>query len=98
MQQKLDPEDVVQSAYRSFFRHAQGGRYELKRSGDLWRLLAAITMNKVKGQVEFHRAAKRSIDQEGQWPDDGERSYFSPAAIARDPTVAIRDLVFQGGA
>jgi DNA-directed RNA polymerase specialized sigma24 family protein len=49
---RVDPEDIVQSAYRSFFRHAQNDRYVLERSGDLWRLLAAIVMNKLHGQVE----------------------------------------------
>ena len=49
MQRRVDPDDVVPSADRSFFRPAQDDRYELKRSGDLWRLLAAITMNKVLG-------------------------------------------------
>ncbi len=47
LQRRVDPEDVVQSAYRSFFSHAQDGRYQLHKSGDLWRLLAAITVNKV---------------------------------------------------
>ena len=57
MQHRVDAEDVVQSAYRSFFRHAKEGRYKLKRCGDLWRLLAAITINKTMEQVEFHQAA-----------------------------------------
>jgi RNA polymerase sigma-70 factor, ECF subfamily len=87
MQRRVDPEDVVQSAYRSFFRQARDDRYELKRSGDLWRLLAAITINKTMGQVEFHRAAKRSIDGEAAWPNDDTASLISPVVIAREPTV-----------
>src|SRR5438270_12519197 len=35
----VDPEDVVQSAYRSFFTGARAGRFALERNGDLWRLL-----------------------------------------------------------
>src|SRR5262249_40685711 len=45
---RLDPEDVVQSAYRSFFADARDDRFVLKRSGDLWRLLAAITLHKLQ--------------------------------------------------
>jgi DNA-directed RNA polymerase specialized sigma24 family protein len=37
---RLDPEDVVQSAYRSFCASARADRYTLRGSGDLWRLLA----------------------------------------------------------
>jgi RNA polymerase sigma-70 factor, ECF subfamily len=87
MQRRIDPEDVVQSAYRSFFRQAKEDRYELKRSGDLWRLLAAITINKVMGQVEYHQAAKRSIDGEAALPDHSTNSLFSPIAIAHEPTI-----------
>jgi RNA polymerase sigma-70 factor (ECF subfamily) len=61
---RIDAEDVVQSVYRSFFAHAGEDRYVLERAGDLWRLLSAITINKVLGQVEHHRAKKRSIERE----------------------------------
>ena len=43
---RLDPEDIVQSACRSFFRQTRAGRYEIRDSDDLWRLLAAITTHK----------------------------------------------------
>lgn len=87
MQRRVDPEDVVQSVYRSFFRHAKEDRYELKRSGDLWRLLASITINKTMGQIEYHTAKKRAIADEGSWPDSGDSSLNMPAAISREPTV-----------
>lgn len=87
MRRRVDAEDVVQSAFRSFFRHAKGGRYELGRSGDLWRLLAAITVNKTLGQVEFHQAAKRAINHEEAMPDSGASSWLPPAAITHQPTV-----------
>jgi RNA polymerase sigma factor (sigma-70 family) len=64
LRRRVDPEDVVQSAYRSFFIHAKDEKYQLTRSGDLWRLLASITLNKLHGQLEKHTAAKRSIDRE----------------------------------
>jgi len=60
----VDAEDIVQSAYRSFFVHAQSGEYQLTQSGDLWRLLASITLNKLYGQVERQTAAKRNPDRE----------------------------------
>lgn len=64
MKRRVDADDIVQSVYRSFFRRAEENRFVLRRSGDLWRLLAAITVAKVKGQVEFHSAAKRSLSEE----------------------------------
>lgn len=57
---RTDPEDVVLSAYRSFFVAAREGQFTLARSGDLWRLLVAITLHKLYRQVRRHEAASRS--------------------------------------
>jgi RNA polymerase sigma factor (sigma-70 family) len=61
---RLDPEDIVLSAYRSFFVALNNGRFEFKRSGDLWRLLVQITMNKLYRQVAHHTADRRAVDVE----------------------------------
>jgi RNA polymerase sigma factor (sigma-70 family) len=61
---RTDPEDVVMSAYRSFFIGARDGRFSLARSGDLWRLLVSMTMHKLYRQVRRHQAASRSINSE----------------------------------
>lgn len=59
MLRRFDPEDVVQSVYRSFFRKAENEEFTLKRSGDRWRLLANITIKKTMKRVEFELAKKR---------------------------------------
>jgi RNA polymerase sigma factor (sigma-70 family) len=64
LRRRLDPEDIVQSAYRSFFVHANNGEFQLQRAGDLWRLLAGITLNKLYRQVERQTADKRSLNRE----------------------------------
>jgi len=61
---RIDPEDVVQSVFRSFFAGALEGRYDLQRGGDLWRLLVTITLHKVYHQMEHHAAGKRSPARE----------------------------------
>jgi RNA polymerase sigma factor (sigma-70 family) len=64
LSRRVDPEDIVQSAYRSFFVRARDGDYVLERAGDLWRLLAAITVNKLHGQIERHFAQRRAVSRE----------------------------------
>lgn len=64
LRRRVDPEDIVQSAYRSFFVHAKNEEFQLKRAGDLWRLLAGITLKKLYRQVEKETAAKRSPNRE----------------------------------
>ncbi len=61
---RIDPEDIVMSTYRCFFASAREGRFELRRGGDLWRLLASITARKLLRQVRHHRQARRSVDRE----------------------------------
>lgn len=85
MQRRVEPEDVVQSVYRSFFRKAGDDRYVLEKSGDLWKLLAAITVSKVRGQVEFHTAKKRGIYTEESLKANDSICGFRPEAIADQP-------------
>ena len=85
MKRRVEPEDVVQSVYRSFFRKAGEGHFTLGKSGDLWSLLATITIMKVRGQVEFHTAKKRGIDAETPH-DQASRSAIGPDVIAREPS------------
>ena len=61
---RASAEDVTQSAWRSFFVHARVGCFETSQAGDLWRLLAKITMHKLGRQLERHTAAKRDVRQE----------------------------------
>ncbi len=61
---RIDPDDVVLSAYRSFFVAARDGRFTLENGGDLWRLLVSITIHKLHNQVSAHHAKKRSMKSE----------------------------------
>jgi RNA polymerase sigma factor (sigma-70 family) len=64
LRRRVDAEDVVQSAYRTFLRRAQAGEFQLADSEGLWRLLCAITLAKVREMARFHRRKKRGFDQE----------------------------------
>jgi DNA-directed RNA polymerase specialized sigma24 family protein len=82
---RIDPEDIVQSACRSFFRNAQAGRYEVRDSDDLWRLLAAITVHKAFRQVKRHSTAKRDLGREDSCGREATIQNLSPQAFSRDP-------------
>jgi tRNA A-37 threonylcarbamoyl transferase component Bud32 len=57
--QRLDPEDILQSVYRSFFTRVRDGRLLVAEDHDLWPLLATITIKKVRRQAIRQQAAKR---------------------------------------
>src|ERR1051326_1884519 len=46
IRRRMDPEDVVQSVYRSFFQRLEGGQFVFEESNDVWRMLAGMTFNK----------------------------------------------------
>lgn len=56
---RVDPEEVVQSAYRSFFRRMNLGEFDVDDELDIWRLLATITYCKTQNLVKHHHRQKR---------------------------------------
>jgi RNA polymerase sigma-70 factor (ECF subfamily) len=62
LRQKVDPEDVLQSVFKSFFLRHAAGRFDLDGWDGLWALLAVITVRKC-GRINcFFRAAGRDAD------------------------------------
>jgi RNA polymerase sigma-70 factor (ECF subfamily) len=84
---KVDPEDVVQSAYKSFFvRHRDGG-LEVGSWDGLWGVLTVITLRKCADRAEYYRAAKRDVGREAPaaGPDDSAPAVGN-LAVDREPT------------
>lgn len=95
MRRRVEPDDVVQSVCRTFFRRAKAGEYQLPDSQALWRLLCAITITKVREQARFHGRAKRglkrevSMDAGGKDGDEaGDAGHLAPADDAPSPADA----------
>lgn len=65
LQRRVGADDVFQSVCRTFFRRAQGGEYSFPDRESLWRLLCAITLNKVRLQARSHSAQKRGALRDG---------------------------------
>jgi RNA polymerase sigma-70 factor (ECF subfamily) len=61
---KEDPEDVVQSALKSFFPRYAAGQYQLTGWDDLWGLLARITAHKCGNRVARFQTARRDAGRE----------------------------------
>jgi RNA polymerase sigma-70 factor, ECF subfamily len=58
---RFDPEDIVQSVFRTFFRRAAAGEYEVPEGDELWKLFLVIGLNKVRTVAAHHKAAKRDV-------------------------------------
>lgn len=58
---RLDAEDIVQSVFRTFFRRASTGHYQLPEGEEIWKLFLVISLNKIRKKADFHQAAKRNV-------------------------------------
>jgi RNA polymerase sigma-70 factor (ECF subfamily) len=58
---RVEPEDIVQSVFRRFFRRVLQGNYDVPPGEELWGLLLVIALNKIRTEETFHRAAKRDM-------------------------------------
>ena len=77
---RFDADDIVQSAFRTFFQGARRQAYTVPPDGELWGLIMVIGLNKVRAYAGHHRAEKRDIDRT---TDDDDHP-----AMARDDTAA----------
>jgi RNA polymerase sigma-70 factor (ECF subfamily) len=86
LRQKVDPEDVLQSVYKSFFlRHAEG-QFELEDWDSLWSLLTLITVRKCHRWTEYFHTAGRDVRAEVPPTLADDESVCNWEAPARQPT------------
>jgi RNA polymerase sigma factor (sigma-70 family) len=96
---RVDPEDVVQSAYKSFFVRLSRDEFQLDDWDDAWRVLTTITLRKCGHRVEYLTAACRDIAREAIPPASPDDSAAAWEPIANGPTpaqvIALADVVEQ---
>ncbi len=68
---RLEPDDIVQSVFRRFFRRVLQGDYDVPPGEELWGLLLVIALNKIRSEETFHRAGKRDVRLSTQPADPG---------------------------
>ncbi|MEL7496621.1 MAG: sigma-70 family RNA polymerase sigma factor [Planctomycetota bacterium] len=82
---KIEPEEIVQSVFASFFRRHTKGEFHFDSWNDLWALLVKITLCKCANKVEGFMSAKRNINREVAGKVSNSRD-SSINAIAAEPT------------
>src|SRR5512135_2566671 len=79
---KVDPEDVVQSAYKSFFVRHRAGKLDVGGWDGLWNLLTLITLRK---WAEYFLADGRDAAREATGPAGGDGPVAWLVALDREP-------------
>jgi RNA polymerase sigma-70 factor (ECF subfamily) len=78
MRDRIDVEDVVLSAYKSFFLRNSRGDFDLGGWDELWALLAIITVRKCRRRRKFLRALRRDAARERPWPEGNDQGAWLP--------------------
>ena len=96
LRHKVDPEDVVQSAYKSFFLRYDAGNLDVVNWNSLWGLRTLITVRKCAERAAYHRAERRDAAREVSLQRrDNASSWLEP--FGREPTpdeaAVLREIV-----
>lgn len=93
MQVRIDPDGIVQSVFRTFFRRVTSGQYDVGESSDLWNLLLVIALNKLRSGVAHHRATKRDVDRTVAMPDQAVPA--NPGTTGDDTALSILRMTIE---
>jgi RNA polymerase sigma-70 factor (ECF subfamily) len=99
LRNRVDPEDVVQSAYKSFFIRYREGTLAVETWDGLWGLLTVIALRKCADRAEYLRAGKRDVRREVAPRSAAAESDTWRQGIDREPTAEeaaiLRETVEQ---
>jgi RNA polymerase sigma-70 factor, ECF subfamily len=86
LKNKVDPEDVVQSAYKSLL--MRYGDESLAAEGweGLWGLLTLITIRKCADRARYYQAECRELRREGEASPNSNSNPAWLVAVGREPT------------
>jgi RNA polymerase sigma-70 factor, ECF subfamily len=82
---KVDPEDVVQSAFKSFFVRHRAGTLDVGDDDGLWNLLTLITLRKCADRAEYFLAGRRDAAREATGTANGGVPDAWLVALDRQP-------------
>jgi RNA polymerase sigma factor (sigma-70 family) len=85
VRRRVDPEDLVQTTFRSLCARIAGGRFTLDDREDFWRLLVSIALNKTRKEVAAQMTRKRDPRRERSLDAMDRRSLAEPLE-SRRPT------------
>ncbi len=93
--QRVDPEDVVQSVFRSFFRRHSEKEFKFSETNDVWRLLAAITYRKTQESARYHQRMMRDVRRESTELFSNECNLTNSKTPTASTLVGMQDLLDQ---
>ena len=93
---RIEPEDIVQSVFRTFFRRAKDGHYQVPDGEELWKLFLVIGLHKIRDAASYHRAEKRNVQKTLSLSDNNQDfAATAPDKIAENTLQIVIDELLQ---
>ena len=90
---RIEPDDIVQSVFRTFFRRVHTSDYTVPEGKELWGLLLVIALNKVRQAAVFHRAARRDVRKTGSTEDVSNLGFLVSGEGDDEQALAVLQMV-----
>ncbi|MCA9212196.1 MAG: RNA polymerase sigma factor [Planctomycetales bacterium] len=78
---RFDADDVVQSVFRTFFRRASEGYFDVPPGDEIWSLFLVIALNKVRRLGKMHRRKRRDVGATESIESSNAESHESDALM-----------------
>lgn len=92
---RVEPEEIVQSVFRTFFRRVSTGVYSVPEGKELWGLFLVIALNKIRHAAVYHRAARRDIRRTTSADELAASAYILQDHVADSTALTVLQLVID---
>ncbi len=89
---EIQPEDIVQSVFKSIFRGVTSGGYDAPEGGTLWQLMAVVAIHKVRRSASKRTVQKRDF-RRTQSLNSLESFDVQDRTTPEDFEIAIREAI-----
>lgn len=90
---RIEPEEIVQSVFRTFFRRVRTDDYDIPAGEELWRLLLVLTLNKIRRAALFHKAERRDVRRTTSAEGLGIEHFLSADSSGDETSLSILRMV-----
>ena len=88
---QTEPEDIVQSVFKSVFRGMNAGRYDAPDAGTLWQLMAVIAVHKVRRNARRRTSERRDVRRQ-EYVADIDQSLASNGHSLAEMEAAMAEI------
>ncbi|MCA9062182.1 MAG: sigma-70 family RNA polymerase sigma factor [Planctomycetaceae bacterium] len=95
LQRRVEADEIVQSVFRSFFRRAKKGQYDVPEGDELWSLLLVMTLNKIRKKADYHTSQRRDVRRTSNHETSVMDRMAAPVPSQDVEAVAMLELVIE---